>query len=1361
MTDNSPCKITTGGITAFVTVKTGTVEAVRKLLRNRLKEDGRVILNPEMVTQRLRLESVDEAFVNACKTACLKECHEQLQTLESLALEADRKRGSSVPETGGKKAKRREKKMYSPLNDLFKFVGTYRHISQDVDVRGTCHCDAEKAIKGEEHTTGFPRIFPDGVALAHGCDHGSFYWRNIRAFVECKASTSQGEPSRSDTVPETVVQGADYARLHLSADPFRVFSVGLLIYGFTFMVGIYDQDGVCLSAPYHLRDNLDVFIRVVYQLGHGLTDTELGRDPTVEELHLPQDAPLRLTLNDIVNEHIRSVNSRNFPSYKITLKTGDTYSMEGGEKQIETETTTWVTIGPPLWSSLSFLGRGSAVWRVVALEDDQIPRPREVLILKNAWRRNQRDSESRIYAALRHAEKGDKNFAYRKGIADFKLGADVTFPGRVEVISTNNLRFLFLKDFAIHPPAPQTPILHRLILETQGKPLWHFESFNKLLLGMRAALEGHKYLVSQGILHRDISAGNIMLSLSDNPRPGMEGFLMDLEFARVDTIAETYKMKAAPEKAGATQTIFTDAKRGAEITGTLQFMAAELLTAIKQGQWLKHEAHHDLESFIWVLTYVICRHLNERSGITKEQREGLKTHFTESFGLYSVQAIRVARLSLQPFELPIYEGLMPIPIQTLLGNLREAIQTGNAGLVSVQATTAEAVRVLLRDRLREDGKVTRVPQLVAQRLRLDSVDESFVRSCRDACIVEGAKSLDELETLAAKADLLKGMCRQRDKKKMYPALNWLFEFITCYRHDSQTITARGSCRCSTKMGIKGEEHTAGFPRTFPDGVALAKGCTPDSLYWRDVRAFVGCKASPLQGEPSRATTIPETVVQGADYARLHLSADPFRVFSVGLLIYGFRFMVAIYDQDGVCISDSYHLRNNLDVFIRVIYQLGHGLSDVELGRDPTVEQLHLPEGSQLRKALDDLAEKQGMPTVSKDFPSYKITLKTSDIYSMDGATKFPETGEATWVTIGPPIWSSLSYLGRGTTVWRVVAIDGSDIPRPNEVLILKNAWRRSHRDSESSIYVTLSRAIGDDPLGTHRKGIAEFWTGTDVTFPRRSEAISVNNLRYLFLDGSIIPTPAPQTPVLHRLILATQGRALWYCKNLKELLRGMGAALRGHKFLVSKGILHRDISAGNIMLSSLANPPDGMEGFLVDLEYARLNTIPDIHAVEVVSDATTSATHTVFGDAKRGAEMTGTLQFMAAELLEGLEKGKSVRHEVHHDLESFVWVLAYAVSRHLQRRSGLGEAVKAELRQHFVRSYGRFLFADITDARISLRPLRPPPAYEEMLPQGMNDLYVGLQTALNAHFVHIRGREPKPLTHDILLDLFDTTHHSL
>lgn len=40
---------------------------------------------------------------------------------------------------------------------------------------------------------------------------------------------------------------------------------------------------------------------------------------------------------------------------------------------------------------------------------------------------------------------------------------------------------------------------------------------------------GHKYLVENGVLHRDISAGNVLLS--SNPVPGGEGFLTDLDLA--------------------------------------------------------------------------------------------------------------------------------------------------------------------------------------------------------------------------------------------------------------------------------------------------------------------------------------------------------------------------------------------------------------------------------------------------------------------------------------------------------------------------------------------------------------------------------------------------------------------------------------------------------------------------------------------------------------------------------------------------------------------------------------------------------------------------------------------------------------
>jgi hypothetical protein len=46
---------------------------------------------------------------------------------------------------------------------------------------------------------------------------------------------------------------------------------------------------------------------------------------------------------------------------------------------------------------------------------------------------------------------------------------------------------------------------------------------------------GHQHLFELGILHRDISAGNILLSAGVEPEEGCEGFLMDLEFAHVSS----------------------------------------------------------------------------------------------------------------------------------------------------------------------------------------------------------------------------------------------------------------------------------------------------------------------------------------------------------------------------------------------------------------------------------------------------------------------------------------------------------------------------------------------------------------------------------------------------------------------------------------------------------------------------------------------------------------------------------------------------------------------------------------------------------------------------------------------------------
>lgn len=86
---------------------------------------------------------------------------------------------------------------------------------------------------------------------------------------------------------------------------------------------------------------------------------------------------------------------------------------------------------------------------------------------------------------------------------------------------------------------------------------------------------GHKSLFDAGILHRDISIGNILLTNKD------DGFLIDLDLA-VKT--RDYQASGAPSK-----------------TGTKIFMAIGALSSEP------YSFMHDLESFFWVLFW-ICIH---------------------------------------------------------------------------------------------------------------------------------------------------------------------------------------------------------------------------------------------------------------------------------------------------------------------------------------------------------------------------------------------------------------------------------------------------------------------------------------------------------------------------------------------------------------------------------------------------------------------------------------------------------------------------------------------------------------------------------------------------------------------------------
>jgi len=171
------------------------------------------------------------------------------------------------------------------------------------------------------------------------------------------------------------------------------------------------------------------------------------------------------------------------------------------------------------------------------------------------------------------------------------------------------------------------------------------------------------------------------------------------------------------------------------------------------------------------------------------------------------------------------------------------------------------------------------------------------------------------------------------------------------------------------------------------------------VLWRQNGGFCEIKPTAGQGPKSKKPKlVKELVCQAADYATLHLSARPFQLFSVGLLIFGSEFCVAIFDRAGVLFSPINDMWKDIGIFIRVIRSLTCHLSSVELGRDPTVTILPDPQREIWRNQTGELGCE-----VPKDFPTFGVVLM----------------GGRCWYTVGLPIWTSVSLLGRGTCVWWV------------------------------------------------------------------------------------------------------------------------------------------------------------------------------------------------------------------------------------------------------------------------------------------------------------------------------------------------------
>ncbi|KAI1792123.1 hypothetical protein LXA43DRAFT_1093940 [Ganoderma leucocontextum] len=146
----------------------------------------------------------------------------------------------------------------------------------------------------------------------------------------------------------------------------------------------------------------------------------------------------------------------------------------------------------------------------------------------------------------------------------------------------------------------------RFVVDKVGRPLNRFRNTREMAIAIRDAIRGHRVAMSRGgILHRDVSVNNILIVDDPEDQAHFGGFIHDFDYSSMSRNAPSENV-ALLSAAELSEFLVGDDYGGElkERTGTFHFMAMKLL--VTGGDI--HGVPHDLQSFYWVLLWIVLRH---------------------------------------------------------------------------------------------------------------------------------------------------------------------------------------------------------------------------------------------------------------------------------------------------------------------------------------------------------------------------------------------------------------------------------------------------------------------------------------------------------------------------------------------------------------------------------------------------------------------------------------------------------------------------------------------------------------------------------------------------------------------------------
>ncbi|TFY71311.1 hypothetical protein EVG20_g1703 [Dentipellis fragilis] len=430
-------------------------------------------------------------------------------------------------------------------------------------------------------------------------DKLSVWWLRVHVPVEVKYSDSEQE------MWVGVDQLCNYMKSVLAEQLDRRFVIGLVICKYKLTVWLCDRSGLIgTRTPIDIHKEPKKFIHVMMALSC-LEPARLGWDPTMKivcqgkvgsEYHLSTSA---------------QVTVKNFGKTAYETKWAIFVPKEDGSAEGEW----YVTVRSlSIVRAAMMTGRATLVWLVTKDGEN------ERFVLKQTWRpenvlteaqfRALALPESNLCEIVRSVNVGadmedqasvvvDTRHYVRRGIEGLRVVPDDSAPSDREPSSKKRSAEPELGEAAlvvVNSTSQDTAgkvsarrarfnftsrVLTRTLMSTYGWPVKFFRDVRELVATIRNAIEGHRNLWFGGVLHRDVSVGNILICSEDNDIRKTRGRLIDLDYSKrtadEDAPVSTYTSETTGEDPFAEEV--TEIIRGAKVYGkvTIDMSAASAL----------------------------------------------------------------------------------------------------------------------------------------------------------------------------------------------------------------------------------------------------------------------------------------------------------------------------------------------------------------------------------------------------------------------------------------------------------------------------------------------------------------------------------------------------------------------------------------------------------------------------------------------------------------------------------------------------------------------------------------------------------------------------------------------------------------